>query len=72
MVSYRILTLDRVASPALRATAISVVALFVIAFSLLSYYPPRNFLFRHPESDEYGILESYEAHEHETDHDHEP
>jgi hypothetical protein len=40
----------------------------VAAFSLLSYSPPRNFLFEHPETGEYGILESYEGHDHEKDH----
>ena len=40
--------------------------------SLLSFNAPRNFLFQDPETGEYGILESYEAHEHENDQDDAP
>jgi hypothetical protein len=40
----------------------------VAVYSLLSYFPPRNFLFQHPDTGEYGILESYEGHDHDEDH----
>ena len=39
--------------------------IMVLAFSLLSYYPVKNFLFAHPGSGEYGILSDYDH-----DHDH--
>lgn len=41
--------------------------IMVLAFSLLSYYPLKNFIFAHPGTGEYGILSEYEGHE---DHDH--
>ena len=44
--------------------AIAGLVIMVLAFSLLSYYPFRNFLFAHPGTGEYGILSDY-------DHDHE-
>jgi hypothetical protein len=70
-VSHKILTSSRIAGPAIRRASLAIVTFFLVAFSLLSYFPPHNFLFRHPESGEYGILESYETHDHEADHDHE-
>ena len=44
--------------------AIVGLVIMVVAFSLLSYYPLKSFLFAHPETGEYGILSDY-------DHDHE-
>lgn len=67
-VGYRILTAGWRASRTLNRVSLAGLVLLVLAFSLLSYYPPRNFLFQHPESGEYGILDSYEAHDHEEDH----
>ena len=65
LVSYRVLIAGEIANRSARPLAIAIIALLVLAFSLLSYYPPRNFLFQHPETGEYGILESYEDHDHE-------
>jgi len=72
LVSYRILTSGETTNRPIHGLALAIIALLVLAFSLLSYYPPRSFLFRHPETGEYGILESYEDHDHGADHDHEP
>lgn len=47
--------------------ALAGLALMVAAFSLLSYFPLRNFIFAHPGTGEYGILSEYDGHE---DHDH--
>jgi hypothetical protein len=68
-VSYRILTAEKIDRRTIHQLAITGLAFLVLAFSLLSYNPPRNFLFRHPETGEYGILESYEDHDHDGDHD---
>ncbi|MCJ7735172.1 MAG: DUF6512 family protein [Anaerolineales bacterium] len=37
--------------------------LMVLAFSFLSYFPLRNFIFAHPETGEYGILSDYDHHD---------
>jgi hypothetical protein len=72
-VSYRLLTAGQIANRAVHRLAVAGIAVLVLLFSLLSYYPPRNFLFRHPETGEYGILASYEDHDHdEPGHDHGP
>lgn len=49
--------------------AIAGLLVMVLAFSLLSYYPLKNFLFSHPGTGEYGILSDYD---HDHDHSHEP
>jgi hypothetical protein len=64
VVSYKVLTAGKPASRSLTRVAVAGLAIMILAFSLLSYYPRRNFLFRHPETGEYGILESYEDHDH--------
>jgi hypothetical protein len=46
--------------------AITGLVIMVLAFSLLSYYPLNNFLFAHPETGEYGILNDYD-HDHNHD-----
>ena len=46
--------------------AIVGLVIMVLAFSLLSYYPLKNFLFAHPGTGEFGILSDYDH-----DHDHE-
>lgn len=63
LVSYKIL-IKREASLRFRNLAIAGLVLMVVAFSLLSYFPPENFLFRHPDSDQYGILDDYNHHDH--------
>lgn len=40
--------------------AIAGLILMVLAFSLLSYYPLKNFLFANPGTGEYGILSDYD------------
>jgi hypothetical protein len=70
MVSYKLLTTDRAAKQSVQRLAIAGIVVMTLAFSLLSYVPPRTFLFEHPEGGEYGILQSYEDHDHEDEHDH--
>jgi hypothetical protein len=67
LVSYKIL-IRKEASPGLRTMAIVGLVLMVVAFSLLSYFPPKNFIFRHPDSDQYGILDDYSHHDHGNEH----
>jgi hypothetical protein len=47
-----------------RRFAFGAIVIMLIAYSTLSYFPPKNFLFAHPESGEYGILEDYHHDEH--------
>lgn len=72
LVSYRIMTIPKMGAQFRRLGAVGLLAM-VAAFSLLSYFPPHIFLFQHPQSGEYGILTSYETHEHDeagaADHD---
>jgi len=68
-VSLRIMTGRREFKPQAQKAAIAGLVVMVLAFSLLSYYPLRNFLFAHPETGEYGILSDYD---HDHDHDHGP
>jgi hypothetical protein len=67
-VSYRLLTAEAIGRRWLKGLAVALIAILVALYSLLSYYPPRNFLFEHPDTSEYGILESYEGHDHEEGH----
>jgi hypothetical protein len=53
--------------PKLQVLGISGLAVMVAAFSLLSYFPLKNFLFEHPGTGEYGILSEYD-HDHDDDH----
>lgn len=69
LVSYKILTSGQITKRPIHGLALAMITILVLAFSLLSYYPPRNFVFQHPESDEYGILESYQDHDHEAEHE---
>ena len=48
----------------LRWLALGALAIMIVAFSTLTYYPPKNFLFAHPESGEYGILSDYHHDDH--------
>lgn len=63
-ISLTILTKSRKMQPRFQYLAIAGLVIMVLAFSLLSFFPRRNFLFAHPETGEYGILSDY-------DHDHE-
>ncbi len=65
--SYLILTRSKRLLPGAQKLALVGLALMILAFSLLSYYPLKNFIFAHPGNGEYGILSDYEGHE---DHDH--
>jgi uncharacterized membrane protein YqjE len=66
-VSLQILTKTKNQQPIVQALALGGLAVMVLAFSLLSYYPLKNFIFVHPGTGEYGILSEYDGHE---DHDH--
>ncbi len=69
LVSYKIMTREEMGAGVRRVALVGLAAM-VVAFSLLSYFPRHNFLFRHPEFEAYGILESYEAHDHNEDEHH--
>lgn len=63
-VSLTILTKTKKLQTRIQNLAIVGLVIMVLAFSLLSYYPLKSFLFVHPETGEFGILSEY-------DHDHE-
>lgn len=65
-ISLTLLTKSHKVQSSTRNFAIAGLVFMVLAFSLLSYYPLKNFLFSHPGTGEYGILSDY-GH----DHDHE-
>ncbi len=52
--SYRLLTAAPF-GPALRLAGVALLLLLVVAFALLSYFPPRIFLFEDPLSHGYGL-----------------
>jgi hypothetical protein len=64
-ISLVILTKDKELQPSVQKFAIGGLAIMILAFSLLSYFPPKNFIFAHPGTGEYGILSEYDH-----DHDH--
>jgi hypothetical protein len=68
-VSLRILTSPEINQPIISRIAIGGLTIMVLAFSLLSYFPLKNFLFEHPGTGEYGILNEYD-HDHDHDQDH--
>ena len=63
--SLIILTRPEITLPNMQLIGITGLVLMVLAFSLLSYFPLKNFLFAHPGTGEYGILSDYGQ-----DHDH--
>jgi hypothetical protein len=63
-VSMQVLLKPPIHIPWLRGLALGTILMMVIAYSTLSYYPPENFLFAHPESGEYGILAEYHHDDH--------
>ena len=65
IVSYKLLTVEEIGRRWPKGLAVALIAILVMLYSLLSYYPPGSFLFQHPETGEYGILQSYEGHDHE-------
>ena len=66
-VSLTILTKTGDMQPRVQKFAIGGLVIMVMAFSLLSYFPLKNFVFAHPENGEFGILSEYD---HDHDHDH--
>jgi hypothetical protein len=63
-VSMRILDRPSIEISWLRWLALALLAIMVVAYSTLSYYPPKNFLFVHPGGEEYGILSDYDHDDH--------
>jgi hypothetical protein len=68
-VSLILLTKAKDTRPKLQILGISGLAVMVVAFSILSYFPLKNFIFEHPGTGEYGILSEYD-HDHDQDDDH--
>ncbi len=64
LLSMRLMIRPAVEAAWLRRLALGMLAIMVVAYSTLSYYPPKNFLFAHPGSDEYGILSDYHHDDH--------
>jgi hypothetical protein len=62
LLSYRLLVAPQVRRWA-RASALVAMVALVLAFSLLSYFPPRIFVFEDSMTHEYGILEGCGHHE---------
>jgi len=63
-ISMRLLTMDEIRIPWLRGLGIAILTIMTLAFLTLSYFPPRNFLFEHLDTGQYGILSDYGDHEH--------
>lgn len=61
MISYKILTAGKVKAVARWGGVVGLIVI-VAAFSVLSYYPPRAFLFEDPETNQYGIIETHAEH----------
>lgn len=66
IISMQLLLRDKIKVNWLRKMAIAILIFMTISFSLLSYFPMRNFLFAHPENGEFGILSEYDhdGHDH--------
>jgi hypothetical protein len=58
MVAYRTMTAPRL-SARLQWGAIVGLGMLVVVFAVVTYYPPRIFLFQDPASLQYGILDHY-------------
>jgi hypothetical protein len=63
-VSLKILIKTGEMQPRVQKLAIGGLVIMVMAFSLLSYFPLKNFLFAHPETGKFGILSDYN-HDHD-------
>jgi hypothetical protein len=63
-ISLRLLTRPAIEVPWLRWSALGVLAILIVAFSTLSYYPPKNILFVDSRTGEYGILADYDHGDH--------
>jgi hypothetical protein len=62
LISYKVLTAAEM-NAVVRRIAVVGLVIMMAAFSLFSYSPPRIFLFKDPETNQYGIVEGYEEHE---------
>jgi hypothetical protein len=58
--SMQLMLRDKIKINWLRKMAIGILLLMTIAFSSLSYFPLKNFLFAHPHNGEFGILSEYD------------
>lgn len=63
-VSMRVMSGPDVGGRGLRGLSVGVILLLVVAFSTLSYYPLKNFIFEHPDGGGYGILEEVHHEDH--------
>ena len=63
-VSYKILVNEKTYPSSTGQLAMVGIVVMIAAFSLLSYYPMKNFIFEHPDwHGEYGILDHYGDHD---------
>ncbi len=61
-VSYKILICQKEYKSLAGKIALAGIIILIAAFSLLTYYPVKNFIFEHPGGhQEYGILENYDG-----------
>ena len=64
-VSYKILVNEKTYPSSTGQLAMVGIVVMIAAFSSLSYYPMKNFIFEHPDGHgEYGILDHYGDHDH--------
>jgi hypothetical protein len=63
-ISLIILTRTGIWRPYVKKLALGGLILMVLAFSTLSYFPRKNFLFADPRTGEFGILSDYDDHNH--------
>jgi len=60
IISMRLMQRDTIEVAWLRKLAVGILIAMTLAFSTLSYYPMKNFIFTHPENGEFGILSDYD------------
>jgi hypothetical protein len=63
-ISLIILTRTGVWRPSVEKLALVGLILMIFAFSTLTYFPRKHFLFEDPRTGEYGILSDYNDHDH--------
>jgi len=64
-VSMKLLIREKIKIEWMRKMAMVILLMMTISFSLLSYFPLKNFLFAHPENGEFGILSDYDHDRHD-------
>jgi hypothetical protein len=64
LVSMRIMTAPPIEISWIRNLSLFLIVIMLLAYSTLSFNPPRNFIFAHPETGEFGILDDYHQDEH--------